>query len=272
MTRTLEAARPRPARVRDEAGAAPAPLHGLVAAELTKLFSTYAIWGLAAGTAAAAGIAVAGPIATAAEQHLDLGSQVGVRQVLGAAGAGQIFAMALGILHTAGEFHHGLAARTFLLTPRRRRVVAAKAAAVGIVSLGYGLVAAATALAVALPWLAARDAAVSPLDGTVLGVLGGTLVGTVLYGLIGVGIGTVGRALAATLVAAIGWFLVIETALIRLWPEGGRFLAGGGAEALARAKAEHLLAPGWGALLLCGWAALAVAVAAWDIERRDVGS
>ncbi|HEY7074196.1 MAG TPA: hypothetical protein VH418_02455 [Solirubrobacteraceae bacterium] len=248
------------------------PLGALVRAELMKLFGSYAVWGIAAGAAVATAVAVAGQIAGASRSHLDLDTAAGLREVLGAAGAGQIFALALGILHSAGEFRHGMAARTFLQEPQRRWVVWAKACAVALVSLGYGVLVALVALAVALPWLSAKHAAVSPVDGTVLAVLGGTIAATTLYGVIGVGIGFVGRAPAGTLIAGIAWFLVVETALLKLWPDGARFLPGGAAEALAQGKGPDLLAPGWGGLLLCGWTVLAIAVASWDVERRDVSA
>lgn len=247
-----------------------ATIADLVAVELRKILATRAVWGLLAGTVLGAMLAVAGPIATAGDQQLDLASEEGVRQVFGAAGAGSIFALALAIVHSAGEFRGGLAMRTFLAEPRRGRVLAAKAIAAGIAAAGFALMALVCCAALAAPWMASKDAAVDAGDGALWAVLAGTLASTILYALLGTAIGFVVRNLAAALIGAIGWLLVVETAIIGLWPEGGRWLPGGAASALGGSPDDDLLAPGWGGLLFVAWAALALAVAHLVLRRRDI--
>ncbi len=245
-------------------------LPGLVAVELHKVVATRAVWGLLAGTVAGAMLALAGPIATAAEQHVDLASADGERKVFAAAGAGSIFAMALAIVQSAGEFRGGLAARTFLLEPRRRHVLASKAIAAAIAAAGFGVVALLCCLALAMPWLASKDAPVEVGDGTLWGVLAGTLAATVLYGVLGTAIGFVVRNVVAALIGAIGWLLVVESAILALWPEGGRWLPGGAASALGGMPDDDLLAPGWGGLLLLSWVGAALLVADRSLRDRDI--
>lgn len=252
------------------AGGSRAGLRDLVAVELRKILATRAVWGLLAGTVLGAMLAVAGPIATASDQHLDLASAEGVRQVFGAAGAGSIFAMALGIVQTAGEFRGGLAVRTFLAEPRRGRVLVAKAFAAGVAAAAFAIVALVCCLALAGPWLAAKDAPVDIGDGTLWGVLAGTLGSTIFYGLLGTAIGFVVRNVVAALVGAITWFLVVETSIVALWPEGGRWLPGGAASSLGGSPDPEILAPGWGGLLLASWVAAALVAARLALRRRDV--
>ena len=66
--------------------------------------------------------------------------------------------VSLGVLSTAGEWSHGTVQTTFLLEPRRGRVMAAKAAAVALMGAGVAAVAAGiSALLVAMEPSASWD-------------------------------------------------------------------------------------------------------------------
>jgi ABC-2 type transport system permease protein len=65
-------------------------------------------------------------------------------------------ALVLGVLGMAGELRHGTATSTFLVTPERGRVVAAKLAAAAVTGLAMSLASSAAVLAVGLPWLRAK--------------------------------------------------------------------------------------------------------------------
>ncbi|MBI2761105.1 MAG: ABC transporter permease subunit, partial [Chloroflexi bacterium] len=69
---------------------------------------------------------------------------------------GSLFAGLLGALSITGEFRHGTIRPTFLVTPRRGRVVAAKVWASMLIGSAFGLIAAAVATGVGSAALAAR--------------------------------------------------------------------------------------------------------------------
>ena len=52
---------------------------------------------------------------------------------MSAASSGALLLLVIGILMTAGEFRHGTATATFLISPYRRRVIGAKLAAAALV-------------------------------------------------------------------------------------------------------------------------------------------
>ena len=81
----------------------------------------------------------------------------GFRNVMAAASSGGVMLLLIGILVMAGEFRHVTATATFLITPERRRVVAAKIAAAAIVGACVGVVASLLTVAVALPWLSRKE-------------------------------------------------------------------------------------------------------------------
>jgi hypothetical protein len=107
--------------------------------------------------------------------------------------------LALGVLSTAGEWTHGSVQTTYLLEPRRARVLAAKALAVAAVGAGVAAVAAGLATAV----LALFGPSVS-FDGVGRAVLVVGIAGAA-FTLIGAG---VGAALGNTPGALTGVYLV----------------------------------------------------------------
>jgi ABC-2 type transport system permease protein len=136
-------------------------------------------------------------------------------RVIGGVGTagGHVIMLCLGVLSLGGEFRHNTITPTFLVEPRRERVVAAKLVTIGVVGLLFAVVAVAVAVAVAAPWLAAADYGVSFSDGEFwLQVLGNVLV-LVLYGLIGFGLGVLIRNQVAAIVGAVIWVLIVEAIL-----------------------------------------------------------
>ena len=69
------------------------------------------------------------------------------------------FALLFGILVMTGEFRHGTITPTALVTPRRERVLLAKALAAALGGALLVLLAAVVVYAIAVPWLAATELA-----------------------------------------------------------------------------------------------------------------
>ena len=108
-------------------------------------------------------------------------------RVMGSASSGAILLLVIGILMTAGEFRHGTATSTFLISPDRRRVIGAKLVAAALVGVVVALASVALTLAVALPWLAAEDVATSSYTSEAVAALLGSVGATVLGAVVGVG-------------------------------------------------------------------------------------
>jgi hypothetical protein len=137
----------------------------LVQAELLKLRTTRTARALLALAAAGTAALVAVVLLLAGQPGQPaLGDDALRLLVLVPAQPLTLAAVVLGILGMAGEFRHGTATPTFLVTPRRGRVVAAKLAAAGLTGLAMALLSSAAVLAVGLPWLAARGIEVAVAD------------------------------------------------------------------------------------------------------------
>ena len=126
-------------------------------------------------------------------------------------------ALPLGILGMAGEFRHQTVTQTFLVTPDRGRVAAAKLVAYPLAGIALALTIVAFTAAVAAGWLAAKGITPSLLDARLGRVLLGAMLAAGLCGLVGVGVGALVRNQAAALVGVAVWVLVVEGLLMSLF-------------------------------------------------------
>lgn len=249
-------------------------MKNLVHAELLKLRTTRMFYGNALASLAFVPLFVTIAIQTAGGdgRGVPLDTSEGLRNVLSIASSGTLMVLMIGIMVMAGEVRHNTATSTFLVTPDRRQVVDAKLMATTLVGAALGLMASALTLAIAVPWLAAKDVTVDVLSADVGLLLLGAIAATALYGLIGVGVGSLIRNQTAAVVGTLVWMLVVETSLVGFVPQVGRWFPGGATTALTgEAAPSGGLLPAWGAGLLLGAYGLAFAAAGLRfVMRRDV--
>jgi hypothetical protein len=183
---------------------------------------------------------------------------------------GALFAGLVGALSITGEIRHGTIRPTFLVTPRRGEVVAAKVVISALVGTVFGLVAAGVAVGVGSAALAAREIPITLDAGDYTLMPLGGIAAAALWAPIGVGLGALVRNQVATLVAIFLWLFFIENLLVDFVPGAGKFAPGAAAAAITGVDPDRLLAPAFGALLLAAYA-VATAAAAWIATlRRDV--
>ncbi|MFL5963459.1 MAG: ABC transporter permease [Gaiellaceae bacterium] len=194
--------------------------------------------------------------------------------VFGWGGLGALFTGLVGAMSITAEIRHGTIRPTFLATPRRGRVILAKAVASSLIGVVFGLAAEGFAIGIGRAALAARGIPVHLDGGDAAQLIVGGAVAAALWGPIGVGLGALLRNQVAALVGLFAWLLFVEGLLFGLLPTAGRFLPGIAGAAIAGAtttgEVRPLLAPAIGALLLAVYVA-ATATAGWiATNRRDV--
>jgi ABC-2 type transport system permease protein len=186
---------------------------------------------------------------------------------------GALFAALLGALSVTAEIRHGTIRPTFLLTPRRGRVVWAKVWASVVVGAGFGLLAGAVAVAAGAAALGARGIDLRLDGGDYALLVAGSMAAAALWGAIGVGVGALVRHQVPALVGICAWLLFVEGLLAGdLVGLGsvGKFLPGSAAAAISRQEPGTLLAPAAGAALLVLYAAAAALAGSLATSRRDV--
>jgi ABC-2 type transport system permease protein len=185
-----------------------------------------------------------------------------------------LFTLIFGILAVAGEYRHGTVTDTFLSTPARGRVVAAKLAVYGAIGAVAGLVSAAVAVAVTAAWWAAKGGSFQLSAAGSLRTLAGGVLVNIAFAAIGVGVGALLHNLALAIAAALAWIALVEGVAGQLAGAGlARWLPFSASEALGLVTmigpARPL--PQWGGgLVLAGYAVAFAAAAMVTTLRRDV--
>jgi ABC-2 type transport system permease protein len=243
----------------------------LVRAEFTKLTTTRLVYGMAPAMAAFAVLTVVAnildrqgaPPLSADSLPLLVGGPVTL--LSGAA-------LLLGILGMTGEFRHQTVTQTFLVTPDRGRVVAAKLVAYPLAGITLAVSILAFTAALATAWLAAKGITPSLLDARLGRVLVGAVLAAGLCGLVGVGVAALVRNQVAALVGVAVWVLLVEGLLMSLLniPSSlAKWLPSAAAAALTNPGGGHLSRLA-GTLLLAAYG-LALALAGTRlVVRRDI--
>jgi hypothetical protein len=199
--------------------------------------------------------------------------------------------IALGVVATlvaTSEYRRGLVRVTLAATPRRWRVLAAKALVVAAVGFAVGLAATVVSLAVGVPMATAAGLDELPVGGwTEARVVVGTAALFALVAVLALAVGTMVRrsavAVAAVLVAVVAPYLLavvpllpVSTAawLLRITPAAG-FAVEQSIPQYAQVSAaygppEFFPLPWWAGIgVLCGYAAAALLGAHVMLRRRD---
>jgi ABC-2 type transport system permease protein len=187
--------------------------------------------------------------------------QVGTR-------AGMLFAGLAGAIAVTAELRYGTIRPTFLVTPRRSPVLAAKLAISALIGLAFGLAAEILMAADASVAFAARGIDNQLTAGDYLQLLAGGAAAAALWAVAGVGVGALVRNQVAALVGLCAWMFLVESTSESFVPDFGRLLPGSAGLALAGNTDE--LSAAIGLVLLVLYAA-AVSAAGWRVTlRRDV--
>jgi hypothetical protein len=200
--------------------------------------------------------------------------------------AGIIALIAVGVLFATSEYRRGMIRTTLAATPRRGRVLAAKAIVLGATSFVLGLAGAVGSFLVAIPVLRKHGftapAFPEPLltDGSVMRAL--LLTATFMAGVavVGLGVGLLFRhsAAAITITTVLVLLpLIVGTILPGSSPKWLMYTTLAGGLATQRAKPPTItLAEPWaiigpwaGISAVAAWVVVVLGLAWWQLRRRD---
>ena len=246
-------------------------MRALVGAELLKLRTTRAWIGYIVALVLLSAIAAAGLAGSADVFEID--SPEFQRDLVSSSVFAGFVALLVGITSVTVEWRHGTVTRTFLATPRRARVLAAKEIAAVLVGAALAILGVVVVLGVAIPVLAGHGGSFV-LDAGMMGRIGRVILVAALSGALGVGVGALVKSHTVALVGAIVWFIVLEGLLGALlgladFQGAADFLPGQALGALD-GSVEDALSPAVGGVVGLAYV-VGFGVLGWlRIERSDI--
>jgi ABC-type transport system involved in multi-copper enzyme maturation permease subunit len=213
-----------------------------------------------------------------------------IKRTLAGTFAGLIAVVVIGVMFITAEYRRGLIRTTLTASPRRGRVLAAKAVVLGAAASAVGLVAAAIVIPVGERLLHANGNPIPPVPVlTWLQVVAGTAALLAVATVLGLAVGTVLRRSAGAVTAVIGAIVLpyllatvpgilpvgAEQWLLRVTPAAG-FAVQQTITQYPQIQTVYTpgtgyfpLAPWAGFAVLCAWAAAAFVLALFLLRRRD---
>lgn len=184
---------------------------------------------------------------------------------------GLLLTVAVSVLFATSEYRQGMIRTTFTATPRRGRVLAAKGVVIAAVAFVVGLVAAVGMVLLAEP---PGFAPPSLSDGPVLRAVAGTGLLAALVALLGLGAGTLLRRSAGAITGVVILLVVPQIIAGSLPLSAAMWLqrvtpAAGFAVQQTRTRYDTAMGPWQGLGVLAAYAALTLALSAWQLHRRD---
>ncbi|MGP7997450.1 MAG: ABC transporter permease subunit [Streptosporangiaceae bacterium] len=222
----------------------------------------------------------------------DVGGQAGtpIEQTLTGVFGALIAVIVVAALFITAEYRRGLIRVTFAASPARSRVLAAKAVVIGAVTFAAGLAGGAAAMGLGTALLRSNGNFILPVSAlTEVRVVAGTAALLAVTAILALALGTILRHGAAAVTAAVVAIVlpyVLAVALpvlpvtaadwlLRVTPVAG-FSIQQTVQRYAQVAASYTpgngyypLPPWAGFAVLCGWAALALALATWLLRRRN---
>jgi ABC-2 type transport system permease protein len=253
--------------------------------EVLKLVTVRLGYGLLAFAAALTGIfsAIESSRAGTGNGVAPLDTYSGLSAIVTGGVWGLIFAAVLGVTISSGEFRHQTATLTYLATPGRTRVLAAKVVVGAVGGAVFGLVVDVVATGVGLGFVAGHHYPVSIGAATFTRFALGHLVGGALMGSLGVVAGSLVRSQLAAVIGVFVWSIILESLVGGLFTTVRPYLPYTAATSLAgTALGAAGFGPSRGAsggtplpfaagtALLVGLAVVLSFVAARTTVRRDV--
>jgi ABC-2 type transport system permease protein len=238
----------------------------LIANEIRKLRTIRGPWLLLAAGPVLLIIGVAGEVAGAA----DLTQPELAALSASHTGLVSLVALVFGITAVAGEYRHKTITDTYLATPRRGRVIAAKFAVYTAAGVMFGVVLAVTAVVATAVAFTANGGALDLSNRDLWRTVAGGVACNAAFAAVGVSLGALIPNLAAAIAAALAWIALVEGLIGELFSDLEAWLPFAAGQALGRMHGAPDISQWAGGLLLAGYTVVFAAIALTTSIRRDI--
>jgi len=181
-----------------------------------------------------------------------------------------VFAALAGVMLFTSEYRFGTIRPTSLFNPSRRRLFATKVAAGVLSGLVFGAIGEGLVFSIGMMILKIRGVSILMSGANMTELLIGALIGTALWGAIGVALGAVVPNQVGAVIALLAWGFVVENLVFGFLPKIGRFLPVHASDSMMGNVQDKLLPGNAGTLVTVGWALVLSVVGLVLLKRRDI--
>ena len=246
----------------------------LIRGEFLKLRSTQVWFWLLLASVAITGLLVVVQLAP----HDNVRDAGDAAEVFNTSGTASIAVFILGVLGVTTEFRYQTITPTVLATPSRWALITAKMITYAMLGALYALICVGVQVAIAMPWLSAKDIHVSLGSNHIPRALLGVFLVLALFGIVGLGVGALLRNQIVAVTVGLIFLLVVTPVLIAIPVVNNTypFTPGGATNAILTITGErtsngaHLLSPAGGVIVLLLWAFVPAILGASITMNRDI--
>jgi ABC-2 type transport system permease protein len=168
------------------------------------------------------------------------------------------------------EYRFGTIRPTSLFNPNRNRLFMTKVIAGVLSGLVFGIIGEGVVFSIGLMILKIRGVSILMTGANVTELIVGAIIGTALWGAIGVGVGAILPNQVGAVISLLAWGFVVENLVFGFLPKIGRFLPVHASDSMMGPIQEKLLPGNAGTVIVVAWAAVLGIVGVALLKRRDV--
>jgi ABC-type transport system involved in multi-copper enzyme maturation permease subunit len=181
-----------------------------------------------------------------------------------------VFAALAGIMLFTSEYRFGTIRPTSLFNPNRSRLFATKVTAGVLSGLVFGVIGEGLVFSIGILILKIRAVPIVMTGSNMTELIIGAIVGTALWGAIGVGVGAIVPNQVGAVISLLAWGFVVENLVFGFLPKVGRFLPVHASDSMMGPIENKLLSGNAGTAVVVAWVLVLAVVGVALLKRRDV--
>jgi ABC-type transport system involved in multi-copper enzyme maturation permease subunit len=181
-----------------------------------------------------------------------------------------VFAALAGIMLFTSEYRFGTIRPSVLFNPNRNRLFVSKIVAGALSGLVFGVIGEGLVFSIGLIILKARSIPITMTSANVTELIVGAIIGTALWGAIGVAVGAIVPNQVGAVISLLAWGFVAENLVFGFLPKIGRFLPVHASDSMMGPTQIQLLPGNVGTVVLVAWTVVLASVGIVMLKRRDV--
>jgi len=181
-----------------------------------------------------------------------------------------VFAALAGVMLFTSEYRFGTIRPTSLFNPNRTHLFVTKITAGVLSGLVFAVIGEGLVFSIGMMILKIRGVSIVMTGANMTELIVGAVVGTALWGAIGVGIGAIVTNQVGAVITLLAWGFVVENLVFGFLPKIGRFLPVHASDSMMGPIQDKLLPGSTGTIVVVAWVLVLAFIGVTLLKRRDV--